>query len=150
MSEDLNTVAMWREINKLRDALNRLTGSQLAVYETTFIDYSAISTIVGWTSYTTKLVWYRQIIVKHYFVQARIVGTSNSLTTSITLPSAQQGGIRLRIPVQAIDNGGAYAWGVGDLPVSSNVLTLYPTLAMGNWTAGGTKEINVAFEYEAA
>ena len=53
----------------------------------TFIDYSATSTVVGWTTFTQKTIRY-SVIGKLLIVEYFISGTSNATTTSFTLPQA--------------------------------------------------------------
>ena len=52
---------------------------------TPWIDFSEQSTIVGWSTFTQKTIRYK-VVGKMVFLQVQIVGTSNSTTTSISLP----------------------------------------------------------------
>lgn len=130
---------------RIRSIETQVGGSYFAHWT----DYSTTSTIVGWSVFTTKVIFYTRL-GSRIFVQYRLVGTSDSVDTSFTVPYTQQAGIRLRVPVLAQDNSGSYAWGMAELPISSDVVTFYPTLALGAWTAGNTKEIAGEFWYEMA
>src|SRR5205814_10418940 len=55
------------------------------IYTVAWMDYSATSTIVVWTSFTSKLIFYKKI-GKDVFVQFELTGTSNATTSTFTLP----------------------------------------------------------------
>lgn len=102
-------------------------------------DYSGTSTIVGWTSFTTKLL---QTFVygKYIYVYFNLIGTSNSTSTSFTvqsnvLNSFSATGVRTR------DNSGTFTTGMFTTSASSNVITFAPTATAGSWTASNTKAI---------
>jgi hypothetical protein len=113
-----------------------------------WIDYSATSTIVGWSSFITKILQYK-IIGKQVFCHFAFSGTSNSSTTSFTLPnnalfftSCQQRGT---------DNGVEnHASSV--INAASNVITFSrwtsATTRTVSWTASGSKVITGQFFYE--
>jgi hypothetical protein len=148
MSEDLNTVAMWREINKLRDALNKLTGSQLSTCEIPWTDYSAISTIVGWSSFTSKFIYYRKI-GSTILVACMLIGPSNSVNTTFSLPYTPSIGFTIRTPMSCGDNSGATVWGLGEIYDASAIATFFTGPAGGAWTAGNTKRLQGQFWYPA-
>lgn len=104
-------------------------------------DYSATSTIVGWASFTRKVLNYFKI-GKMVYVHFDIIGTSNATSTSFTLPFALAAGsyfINTAIRVQ--DNGGATQAGFISITGGSNVATAYFDFAATGWTASGTKRI---------
>ncbi len=107
-------------------------------------DYSGTSTIVGWTSYTTKQLNYKKIGTL-VFVQMWLDGTSNNIATTFTLPfaavAANFGG-----PIRIMDNG-TYALGIYTLPGSSSLVTVLPAPTGGTWTASGTKRVLGEFWY---
>jgi len=109
-------------------------------------DYSATSTIVGWSSYTTKKIYYSKI-GKTLFVLVDISGTSNSISTNITLPytSINNGGvIACAQPIVAADNGlGIY--GLSNMLTNNTQLRFYTSPIGGNWVASGTKTIRANF-----
>ena len=60
------------------------------VTQNTWVDYSATSTIVGWSSFTIKNIRY-YVVGKIITVFYQFNGTSNSTTTTFTLPFANAG-----------------------------------------------------------
>lgn len=73
-----------------------------------WVDYSATSTIVGWSSFTTKLIYY-YIVGDIATVMVHLDGTSNSATTSITLPFTQTSIAMISINTRFTNNGIASA-----------------------------------------
>jgi len=61
------------------------TALDLKVDETSWVDYSATSTIVGWSSFTTKKISYK-IIDNAMILDFDLLGTSNTTTASFTIP----------------------------------------------------------------
>ena len=117
-----------------------------------WVDYSAASTIVGWGSFTTKVLRY-MVEGKKVFVEFYIIGTSNSVDTSFTLPykSADVGMYYGNLLQYAADNTITCAVGCkSQLPPNDNVILLYPTFigGSGSWTAGGMKAVLGSFWYE--
>lgn len=121
------------------NGLATLNASSLVVQDpanAVWIDYSSTSTVVGWSSFTTKVIKYL-IINKIMFVNFELNGTSNSGTTSFTLPFAavqrtsaaiysQDAGAEPASPAQAYCN-------------SIATVSLFKTFNSGAWTASGTK-----------
>jgi hypothetical protein len=113
-------------------------------------DYSAVSTIVGWSSFTVKKIFYKKV-GKTVFVQFDLEGTSDSVVTSFTLPTAAKAdGMILQIPTYGQDTGTALCTRLGVLLNGGATYTVYPTAAGGNWTASGTKTIHGEFFYQIA
>lgn len=112
-------------------------------------DYSAISTITGWSSFTTKQLDY-MLVMGLVFVRYVILGTSNVNTASFTLASANAGG-NLHMPIMIQDNGVVATGRVSLLNASSSVI-LRPTIAgaTNSWTASGTKGVWGQFWYVVA
>jgi len=77
-----NKVTGW-SLNKVRDSLAALIAKKADT--TAWIDYSATSTITGWSSYTTKLIQY-EYVGKTMRVMVQLEGTGTGTTTSFTLP----------------------------------------------------------------
>jgi hypothetical protein len=117
-------------------------------------NYSATSTVVGWTTFTDKIIRYlvvgRMVIVEYF-----ISGTSNSTTTSFTVAntSANVTGMIYANNNQTQNNATSYM-GYANLPTSSNVVTFgyYPTGSSitATWTATGTKLIRGMLTFEIA
>lgn len=114
--------------------------------EGTWTDYSASSTIVGWSSFTTKQLYYKDI-GKTRFVYFKFDGTSNSTTTSFTLPSASSNTVDYGGPVRTDDNG---VTGLGHyvLPANSATVAAYYGVTAAVWTASGTKRLLGQFTYQ--
>lgn len=113
-----------------------------------WIDYSNTSTIVGWSSFTFKRVWY-MIQGDTVFFQATLNGPSNSSAISFTLPFALVSGAVAPI---------FYAWGQNNgvvllnpsicyLSGVSNVVHVDRDAASLAWTASGNKLVYVSGFY---
>lgn len=106
------------------------------------IDYSATSTIVGWSSFTNQKINYylkgRTLTVNYI-----LAGPSNTSTATFT------------IPYTTVNDDGGYAYGfhqsddntviqatpgVGQAVPNSATITLRKDAASGAWTNGGTKQ----------
>lgn len=116
------------------------------VFESAWIDYSATSTIVGWSSYTTKQIYYKDI-GKTRFVTFVLYGTSNSTSVTFTLPSASSNDTQVNQYCRAIDNGTEGAAGTLNLPANSSTVTCYRT-GLAAWTGSGTKLAAGQFTYQ--
>ena len=110
------------------------------------IDYSTTSTITGWTSFTTKRLYY-EVIGSRVFIDYDLEGTSNATTTSFTIPYTPSD-VTLNLPVYAQDSGGTFAFGVAIQ--SAATVNLAPTAAgnMSGWTNSGTKVVIGHFSYQ--
>ena len=110
--------------------------------------YHDTSTIVGWTSYTIKEIWYKKT-GKRVDVQFDIEGVSDTTTATFTLPFTHQGELRLVQTIRVVDDGTA---GIGYflLPLSSSLVTCYPAITGGTWTNSGNKYVYGQFWYEIA
>jgi hypothetical protein len=110
---------------------------------TDILNYFTQSTIVGWSSFTTSIIYYQKIgsIV---YVYVNIVGTSNSTSVSITLP------YKSLFPISyfsslGMNNGAVRAIGKGML--SGITVNYYNTVSGGAWIASGIKEVQGEFFY---
>ena len=122
--------------------------------EASWTDYSATSTVTGWSAFTTKKIYYTKI-GKLVFASFEIIGTSNTTGASFTLPFTSanttvgftgSGG-------QIVDNGGAFdtTASLVFLPANSAVVSIYRTLSGANtFTASGTKQVKGTIVYESA
>ena len=117
--------------------------------EGVWADYSATSTIVGWTSTTPTIINIKKV-GKRVFVNFGFSGTSNDTNTTFTVPYSsstladQQGMFRAR------DNLGTYVSGIWVLVANTNTIILFKDLAASAWTANGTKDAYGSFSYESA
>jgi hypothetical protein len=111
-------------------------------------DYSATSTIVGWSSYDTKKIFYKKV-GKLVFCQFSLRGTSDADTASFTLPYAPSfstfwvGGC-----LSSFDNSSDY--NVGDCYYGDGKFNLLktPLGASASWTAANIKDIRGQFWFE--
>ena len=72
-------------LNKVRDSLATLVAKKQDT--AAWVDYSATSTITGWSSYTTKLIQY-QVVGKVMRVMVQLEGTGTGTAVSFTLPNS--------------------------------------------------------------
>jgi len=82
----ISSISNGEALSSVRTKLNNVITEINLLDPTDWVDYSATSTIVGWSSFTTKIIKYR-VLGKQVFVYCVINGTSNSTTTSFTLPN---------------------------------------------------------------
>ena len=113
-----------------------------------WVDYSATSTIVGWSSFTTKKIRY-SVLNKQIYVLVELQGTSNSTTTSFTLPTANNNQIYTLSYALVINNGVVEVGGV-EIPLSSSTVTCTRTLGNPTWTNSGSKRVYAQIFYEIA
>lgn len=134
-------------MSSVRTKLNDVITNVNLLDPTGWVDYSATSTIVGWSSFTTKTIRYR-IIGKQLFVQFNISGTSNSTSASFTLPNNATG-LNISVFAYAINNG-TFVSSVtyGSIASGSNTLSMFPNNS--TWTASGTKTTSGQFFIEIA
>lgn len=110
-----------------------------------WVDYSATSTIVGWSSFTTKQIIY-QACHKAIHVIFYLGGTSNSTSVTFTLPTAM-GAVEFMEMCRNIDNSTS---GSGRYFIASggSTVTVNSTVSGGLWTASGTKSVMGEFYYQ--
>lgn len=110
-------------------------------------DYSGTSTIVGWSSFVTKVLKYKKVGTL-VCVTFYITGTSNNVATTFTLPFASVAIIENLTRVQ--DNGGGFDVGLLAVAPSGSTVTFYPDLIGSGWTAANDKSVVGQFFYEVA
>ena len=115
------------------------------VTDSAWVDYSATSTIVGFTAYAVKLIQYRLLGNKTMIVQFQIESTAlngSGTASSFTLPfNASTWGTQYFI-YHSLNNNTTQTGGVATLAASSNVVNFYPTAATGSlWTTLTTRWI---------
>ena len=107
------------------------------------------STIVGWTSYTYKLIYYKKV-GKTVYVQYFISGESDHANVTFTLPFTQQANVLKNSWARTQDDGGAWQSGFANLPADSKIVRVYPDVAGTGFTTSGDKGVSGSFKYEAA
>ena len=112
----------------------------LKVDTTSWIDISNTSTIVGWSSFTQRHIYYK-IIDGYCFVDFYLEGTSNSATTTFTMPFNSVQGFSVFRPNGYNVNNGTASTNAGRIAIAtaSNLVILNNTLAGGAYTSSGTK-----------
>lgn len=105
-----------------------------------YTNYSTTSTIVGWSSFTNKLIYYKKI-GKLVFIWWVLSGTSNSTSTSFTVPFTAEASLDKNCIGFASDNGGTAVAGFVSLGASTAIVVLVPTVggSASSWTNSGTK-----------
>lgn len=121
------------------------------IYTTAWVDYAGTSTVTGWTSFTSKKIFYKKI-GKTVLVRFDIDGTSNATSVSFTLPVAQAtDGFSLDMPLGlCLDNNAVVTTGILELPSASATVTCYTTQGGAAWTGSARKRVHGQFWYEAA
>jgi len=115
------------------------------VTDSAWVDYSATSTIVGFTAYNVKLIQYRLLGNKTMIVQFQIESTAangSGTATSFTLPfNASSWGTQYFI-YHSLNNTTTQAASVATLAAGSNVVNFYPSSSTGSlWTTATTRHL---------
>ncbi len=114
-------------------------------------DYSATSTIVGWTSFTTKILSYKKI-GKSVWVTFDLEGTSNSTSVTFTVANAAAASCGAGgICYFAMDNSANLSTPCRySISANTSTVTVVSDIITGAWTNSGTKKVFGSFWYEAA
>lgn len=108
------------------------------------INYTTYSTVTGWASFTAENIYIvtnnKSVVVNFY-----ISGTSNSTTTSFTLPasllSVNASSFYQAAIDYGIDNGSAKTLGIVQVSPNTNIVYMYYYPTILSWTASGTKQV---------
>lgn len=113
-------------------------------------DYFSSSTVTGWAGGMSETNIAYKRIGNLVLVNYRLYGTSNSTTTSFTLPY-DDAGFGNPIWAYRAQNNGSVAMSYGQF-VGASLVGLSPTPGVGHtsWTASGIKSAYGQFFYEAA
>lgn len=112
---------------------------------TAWVDYSLTSTIVGWSSFTSRVIDYKYLDANTLCVEFLISGTSNSATTTFTLPSNVVNSLIVG-GVAVVNNGGSNANGRMDFTAGSSVVAFTTSITGSTpFSATGTKTIQGSF-----
>jgi len=112
-------------------------------------NYSSSSSVTGWSSYSEKTIYYKRI-GDLVFCMFRIYGTSNSTSTSFTLPYSASSANHV-IPIAAMDAGSALTGSPYVVMNTSGGLAQCNTAvgaALTSWTNSGDKRIYGQFWFE--
>ena len=135
-------------MSSVRTKLNSVITEINLLDPTDWIDYSATSTIVGWSSFTTKQISYR-IIGKQMFVMFSFIGTSNSTSVTFTIPNDAIGVNSFTVFGYDVNNGVATGAGLVQR-ASANTILCYRDSIGNTWTNSGSKRISGEFFIEIA
>lgn len=116
-----------------------------------FTDHSEDATIVGWSSFTTKIIRYKKV-GNLVFVSYELTGTSDDTATSFTLPFSTVS-TESQIPeIEWIkDNGTIIGTGIRvNANPPSNLVDFFTSINFATWTASGIKQIQGRFWYISA
>jgi len=139
---------LWKNKTIIEDSITNgvttVAPSQNAVFDalalktnnTDWIDYSNISTIVGFSSFTIKLIFYK-IIDNIMFVNFSLQGTSNSTALTFTLPNTVINGL-VAVSTYVVNNGNALNTS-GRIIVSGTNVTLTTNGTGVGFLASGAK-----------
>lgn len=123
-----------------------MTGLTGDVTSQGWTDYSSSSTVIGWSSYTTKSIEYKRV-GNLIFVSFNINGTSDSTAASFTVPQPCKM-LASGVPIKGIDSGSPTTAYISQT-VGSRTVNAYPTYTyLSSWTASGDKQITGRFWYE--
>jgi len=118
-----------------------IPNGMINAFNNSWIDYTATSSIVGWASVPapTKKILYKIIDNnKTMLVYFSINGTSNSATTTFTLPVTPLSGISSQLIYHCHDNNVPLV-GLLGFNSSSNVVTLRKDISASNFSSTGIK-----------
>lgn len=115
------------------------------IYTNGFTDYSSSSTVTGWSSTSTKEIFYKRIgqLVMVWF---RIIGTSNATTASFTVPFTNTSSVPVNNCTFVSDNGTPQTTGGRvSLSAASGTINIFKDMASGAFTNSGTKQVGAGF-----
>jgi hypothetical protein len=112
-----------------------------------WVDYSSISTVVGWSSITTLEIFYRQIFGDTYECYYRIVGTSNDTVATFTLPFSFI--ITFGFVGTCINNGATNV-GRNSATAGGGIVNCTSNATGSSFTGSGTKAILGQFTFRIA
>lgn len=133
-----NSLDYWSLRRNSTELINVSSNGDL--YSITYTDYSSTSTLTGWSSTTTKQIYYKKI-GKLVLIEFYISGTSNATTTNFTVPSTIYPTATRFCVAHCIDSGGSTI-GFGLLSTSGQFdFTVSDVYTLSSWTNSGTKSI---------
>ena len=144
----ISSISNGEVLSSVRTKLNSVITEINHLDPTDWVDYSATSTVVGWSVLTTKKIRYR-VIGKQVFVLFDFTGTSNSNSTTFTLPYTSNTNSSSALNFYWSVNNGASTTGQVVLSANSNTCILY-TNFNATWTSSGTKSATGQLFYEIA
>lgn len=112
-----------------------------------WVDLSESASVVGWSSFTTKLIAARQLNIDSVLVTYFLAGTSNSSEVSFILSKAAEASC-YAVPGLARDNGSLLTSPAQIVLLQDeSIVNVYKDITGAAWTASGSKEIAGQFIY---
>lgn len=140
---------VFRELQTIYNSIRLLADQVAGGNMLDWVDYSELSTIGGWSSFTTKEIQYRYLNLNTVLVNFYLVGVSNSTGASFTLPSMCLNNVSNPSGISG-DNGVlAVSPGLIICLQNTNEALLSSDASGSNWTASGTKSIAGQFIYRS-
>lgn len=153
LNEELRQAA-----SNLRNTKSLVTTLQTSVNaiesdaDSQWVDYSNVSTITGWSSFTQKSIKYKRI-GDTVFVNFNMIGTSNSTGATFTLPIAAKDlgvGVYSGSLLYTTGDNSSLSSTPGACSISgSSVIVDRTSAGADDWTASGTKTVRGQFFYES-
>lgn len=105
-----------------------------------WIDISGSSTIIGWSSFTTKIIQY-QVFGDSVLVQWELRGTSNSTSSSFTVPIPKLAGTNQSNGFAQSTNNGVQEQFAGraNIAAGASIVNLIRNWQGNTWANSGTK-----------
>ena len=88
-------------------SIGNVSATELATLDgvTDWIDISNTSTIVGFSSFTTKIIYYKVLDSKTLIVKVNLQGTSNATTLTFTIPFTSANTVQNLMAAAVVNNG---------------------------------------------
>lgn len=132
----ISSISNGEAMSSVRTKLNSVITEINLLDPTDWIDYSATSSILGWSNFTAKQIRYR-IVGKQMFVSFYLSGTSNSTGANFTLPN-QNKNIEQLMVMYGVNNGAMANYTYIYCLQNSSTVTLYQNNT-ANWASSGVK-----------
>lgn len=131
--------------NSLRLLADQVAGGNMLDW----VEFSNDSTVEGWGSFTTKEIQYRYLNINTVLVNFVLIGTSNSVDSSFTLPSTCLNYVAC--PAGVTGDNGVLSVNPGSIVCleDTDTVILSSDAAGTNWTNSGTKTIAGQFIYRS-
>ena len=127
--------------------IDTLTASQVKITgeinSVPLTDYGSTSTVVGWSSFTTKKIHYKRI-GNTVWVWFTLSGTSDATTASFTLPYSVSVGAFT--PAVALEGTSQISTAI--VGVASSTANIYKELVSSSWANSGPKNLAGFVQYE--
>jgi hypothetical protein len=119
----------------VQDALNS------KVDKTNWVDISLTSTIVGFASFTTRVIWYKRIDTNLILLKINLSGVSNSGLLNLTIPFTSVNNSTNNITSAGVVNTGVAQAGPGFAVCNpnTNIVNIFRDFNAVNFSTSGIK-----------